>query len=95
MKKKVPSLVDLCIRIAIDNVRYLGDVGETDIDLLGQILPHCTVDQLMHIEKSTEVSSNPRILKVSCSVGTLTFSICTIAGQGSESCDGQVMEDIL
>lgn len=56
LKRKVPSLVDLCVRTAIDNVRYLGDVGETDIDLLEHILPHCTVDQLMHIEKSTEVS---------------------------------------
>lgn len=50
-----PSLIDLCIKTAIDNLRYLGDVGETDIDLLGRILPHCTIDQLMHIEKSTEV----------------------------------------
>lgn len=54
VKRKVPSLVDLCIRTAIDNVRYLGDVGETDINLLDHILPHCTVDQLMHIEKCTE-----------------------------------------
>ncbi|PKI33622.1 hypothetical protein CRG98_045978 [Punica granatum] len=54
LKKKVPSLVDLCIQTAIDNVRYLGDVGETDIGLLEQILPHCTVDQLMHIEESTK-----------------------------------------
>ncbi|KAJ4981249.1 hypothetical protein NE237_032086 [Protea cynaroides] len=34
-------------------VRYLGDLGETDIHLLKDILPHCTVDQLMHIENST------------------------------------------
>ncbi|KAK4749823.1 hypothetical protein SAY87_027272 [Trapa incisa] len=53
LKRKVPSLVDLCVRTAIDNVRYLGDVGETDLDLLEHILPHCTVDQLMHIENST------------------------------------------
>ncbi|OMO60894.1 RNA polymerase II transcription factor SIII, subunit A [Corchorus olitorius] len=50
---KPPSLVDLCVRTAIINVRYLGDVGETDSDLLARILPHCTVDQLMHVEKST------------------------------------------
>lgn len=55
MRRKTPSLVDLCIRTAIDNVRYLGDVGETDIELLSHILPHCTVDQLRHIEKCTEV----------------------------------------
>lgn len=52
---KVPSLVDLCVQLAIDNVRYLGDVGETDYHLLDRILSHCTLDQLMHIENSTEV----------------------------------------
>ncbi|XP_050380320.1 elongin-A [Argentina anserina] len=49
-----PSLVELCIHMAIDNIRYLGDVGGTDFDFLEQILPHCTKDQLMHIEKSTK-----------------------------------------
>ncbi|CAN6573836.1 unnamed protein product [Malus baccata var. baccata] len=49
-----PSLVDLCINTAIDNLRRLGDVGETDSHLLKKILPHCTVDQLMHVEKSTK-----------------------------------------
>ncbi|KAK4275523.1 hypothetical protein QN277_018591 [Acacia crassicarpa] len=53
-RKKVPSLVDLCVQKAIDNVRYLGNVGETDAYLLERILPHCTLDQLMHVEKSTE-----------------------------------------
>lgn len=57
LDKQVPSLVDLCIRTAIDNVRYLGDVGETDLHLLEHILPHCTIDQLMHVEKSSKVSS--------------------------------------
>ncbi|KAK6142264.1 hypothetical protein DH2020_022612 [Rehmannia glutinosa] len=52
--RKIPSLVDLCVQTAIDNVRYLGDVGETDYHLLDRILSHCTVDQLMHIENSTE-----------------------------------------
>uniref|UniRef100_A0A1D1YEG3 Elongin-A n=2 Tax=Anthurium amnicola TaxID=1678845 RepID=A0A1D1YEG3_9ARAE len=51
---EVPSLLRLCIQTAIDNVRYIGDVGETDITLLKDILPHCTLDQLAHIEKSTE-----------------------------------------
>lgn len=54
-RKLVPSLVDLCIKTTIDNVRYLGDVGETDINLLDRILPHCTVEQLTHIEKCSEV----------------------------------------
>ena len=49
----MPSLVSLCIQSAIDNVRYIGDVGETDLGLLKEILPHCTVDQLTHIEKCT------------------------------------------
>ncbi|KAM3302041.1 transcription elongation factor B polypeptide 3 [Capsicum chacoense] len=54
MRRMVPSLVDLCVQTAVDNVRYLGDVGETDIDLLGRILPHCSLEQLKHVEKSTE-----------------------------------------
>ncbi|KAL5722733.1 hypothetical protein ACHQM5_006217 [Ranunculus cassubicifolius] len=54
LKRKIPSLVDLCIQTTIDNLRYLGDVGETDIELLKDILPHCTADQLMRIEKSTQ-----------------------------------------
>lgn len=52
-KRKAPSLLHLCKQTTIDNLRYLGDVGETDIELLKDILPHCTEDQLMHIEKST------------------------------------------
>ncbi|KAL1567315.1 hypothetical protein AAHA92_02805 [Salvia divinorum] len=53
MMRKAPSLVDLCVNMAIDNVRYLGDVGETDNHLLERILCHCTLDQLMHIENIT------------------------------------------
>lgn len=53
MTRKIPSLVDLCVQMAIDNVRYLGDVGETDSHLLDRILCHCTLDQLTHIENST------------------------------------------
>ncbi|QCD78416.1 uncharacterized protein LOC114186966 [Vigna unguiculata] len=51
---KIPTLVDLCVQTVIDNVRYLGDVGHVDQHLLERILPHCTVDQLMHVEKSTK-----------------------------------------
>ncbi|PIN04668.1 hypothetical protein CDL12_22793 [Handroanthus impetiginosus] len=54
MMHKAPSLVDLCVQVAIDNVRYLGDVGETDYHLLERILSHCTIDQLIHIENCTE-----------------------------------------
>jgi len=52
---KIPTLVDLCVQKVIDNVRYLGNVGCVDQHLLERILPHCTVDQLMHVEKSTKV----------------------------------------
>lgn len=52
--RKIPSLVELCVYKVIDNLRFLGDVGETDIHLLERILPHCTVEQLMHVEKSSE-----------------------------------------
>lgn len=54
VSRNVPCLVDLCIQTAIDNVRYIGDVGETDTHLLKHILPHCTVEQLAHIEKCSE-----------------------------------------
>ncbi|CAA2963605.1 transcription elongation factor B polypeptide 3 [Olea europaea subsp. europaea] len=53
-KQRVPSLVNLCVQVAIDNVRYLGDVEETDFHLLERILPRCTLDQLVHIENCTE-----------------------------------------
>lgn len=52
---KAPSLVDLCVQTAIDNIRYIGNVGPTDSHLLERILPHCTVEQLMHIENVTAV----------------------------------------
>ena len=55
MTRKPPLLVDLCVNLAIDNVRYLGDVGHTDHHLLERILCHCTLDQLMHIENSSTV----------------------------------------
>lgn len=53
-RKKIPSLLDLCVQTAIDNLRYIGDIGEVATHLLERILPHCTVDQLTHIENSTE-----------------------------------------
>ncbi|XP_042376239.1 uncharacterized protein LOC121969962 isoform X1 [Zingiber officinale] len=52
--RKVPSLVELCTQTAIANLRYMGDVGDMDLDLLKDILPHCNIDQLTHIENSTE-----------------------------------------
>lgn len=50
----IPSLVDLCVQTVVLNVRYLGNVGETEFHLLDRILPHCTMDQLTHIENCTE-----------------------------------------
>ncbi|KAK8970979.1 hypothetical protein KSP40_PGU017514 [Platanthera guangdongensis] len=52
--RKAPSLVKLCIGSVIANLRYVGNVGGIDLHLLQEILPHCTIDQLMHIEESTE-----------------------------------------
>ncbi|XP_018473054.1 uncharacterized protein LOC108844317 [Raphanus sativus] len=54
LSKKPPSLVDLCVRLAIDNVRYIGYVGGVDFQLLEKIMQHCTLEQLMHIEDSTQ-----------------------------------------
>ncbi|XP_022979565.1 uncharacterized protein LOC111479243 [Cucurbita maxima] len=39
---------------AIDSLRFLGDVGQTDLNFLEHILPHCTVEQLMRIENSSK-----------------------------------------
>jgi elongin-A len=50
----VVSLLELAVRKAIDNLQYIGDVGETDLQLLKRILPHCTAEQLHHIETSTK-----------------------------------------
>lgn len=52
--RKVPTLVELCLQTAISNLRYIGDVGEVDLYLLKDILPHCNIDQLTHIENSTQ-----------------------------------------
>ncbi|CAH9091119.1 unnamed protein product [Cuscuta epithymum] len=54
VNRNVPSLVDLCVQFAICHVRHLHDVGETDYHLLDRILPHCTIDELACIERSTE-----------------------------------------
>lgn len=71
MKRKGPSLVDLCVQKAIDNLRYLGDVGETALHLLERILPHCTLDQLMHVENSTEVRTTIIHFRVKIFIGDL------------------------
>ncbi|KAL5583508.1 hypothetical protein UlMin_015950 [Ulmus minor] len=54
MKLKAPCLVDLCVKTGIDNLRYPGDVGEMDLYLLDQILPHCGIDHLEYVEKGSQ-----------------------------------------
>ncbi|EFJ06298.1 hypothetical protein SELMODRAFT_440234 [Selaginella moellendorffii] len=54
MGARAPSLQELCIHTAIDNLHRFGDVGDTDLDLLRIILPHCTTDQLRHIENCSK-----------------------------------------
>ncbi|KAK3026976.1 hypothetical protein RJ639_041737, partial [Escallonia herrerae] len=45
---------ELYTQRAIDNVQYLGDVGDTSVHLLECILPHCTAERLRDIENSTK-----------------------------------------
>ncbi|KAF3324257.1 transcription elongation factor B polypeptide 3 [Carex littledalei] len=53
-QRRPPSLVDLCTNVAIENVRYIGNVSGLDINLLERILPHCNKTQLAHIENCTK-----------------------------------------
>ena len=51
---KAPTLLDLCIKTAIDNRKHLGNVGDVSTEFLEQILSHCSKEELVHIEKSTK-----------------------------------------
>lgn len=53
-RRKVPSLVELCRDTAILNLRFMGDVGDTELHLLKDILPRCNIKELTHIEYSSE-----------------------------------------
>jgi elongin-A len=53
------SLLELCVRKAIDNLRYMESVDGVEMDLLKRILPHCTLEHLTNIEKNTKVSQFP------------------------------------
>ena len=53
-KGKLIALDDRWVSIAIDNLDSFGDVGYLDFKFLDQVLPHCSKDQLIHIEKSTK-----------------------------------------
>jgi hypothetical protein len=55
--KKPLSLVELCVRTVIDNLRYVGSVDGVETELLKRILPHCTQEQLTRIENRTEVAN--------------------------------------
>ncbi|XP_066350965.1 uncharacterized protein [Miscanthus floridulus] len=54
-RKKPLSLLELCVRKAIDNLRYMESVDGVEMDLLKRILPHCTQEHLTNIEKNTEM----------------------------------------
>lgn len=46
-----PSLLELCIRTACENVAHIGDVGSLPTQFVSRILQSCSgVDQLRHIE---------------------------------------------
>ncbi|CAM6123417.1 unnamed protein product [Calypogeia fissa] len=52
--RKCLSLEELCVRTAIDNLDFIGDVGGLDSQFLKIILPHCTAEQLLNIEEATK-----------------------------------------
>ncbi|PRQ58803.1 putative RNA polymerase II transcription factor SIII, subunit A [Rosa chinensis] len=53
-KGRLIRLNDHWVSIAIDNLDSFGDVGYLDFRFLDQLLPHCSKDQLIHIEKCTK-----------------------------------------
>uniref|UniRef100_A0A8I6XSF3 Elongin-A n=1 Tax=Hordeum vulgare subsp. vulgare TaxID=112509 RepID=A0A8I6XSF3_HORVV len=54
-ERKPLSLLELCFRSAVDNLRYMNSVDNLEMGLLKRILPHCTLEQLTHIESCTEM----------------------------------------
>ncbi|KAM0876658.1 hypothetical protein ACQ4PT_036033 [Festuca glaucescens] len=55
-ERKPPSLLELCVRKAIDNLRHIDGV---DSPLLRRILPHCDLEQLTRIESRTATDLTP------------------------------------
>ncbi|KAH9573678.1 hypothetical protein CY35_01G013100 [Sphagnum magellanicum] len=52
-----PSLLELCIRTACENVAHIGDVGSLPTQFVSRILQSCSgADQLRHIEVSSKRS---------------------------------------
>ncbi|KAM0882484.1 hypothetical protein ACQ4PT_032251 [Festuca glaucescens] len=58
-ERKAPSLLDLCVRKAIDNLRRVESVDGVDTPLLRRILPHCDLEQLTRIESHTATDLSP------------------------------------
>lgn len=58
-QRKPLSLLELCIRTVIDNLRYVSSMDGVEMQLLKRILPHCTLDQLTRIESCTEMDISP------------------------------------
>ncbi|XP_047080155.1 uncharacterized protein LOC124690871 [Lolium rigidum] len=56
---KAPSLLELCVRKAIDNLRRIESVDGVDTPLLRRILPHCDLEQLTRIESRTATDLTP------------------------------------
>ncbi|KAI5006065.1 hypothetical protein ZWY2020_033308 [Hordeum vulgare] len=54
-ERKPLSLLELCFRSAVDNLRYMNSVDNLEMGLLKRILPHCTLEQLTHIESCTQM----------------------------------------
>ncbi|XP_047080373.1 uncharacterized protein LOC124691143 [Lolium rigidum] len=56
---RAPSLLELCVRKAIDNLRHIQSVDGVDTPLLRRILPHCDLEQLTRIESRTATDLTP------------------------------------
>lgn len=58
-RRKPISLLELCIRTTMDNLRYVDNVDGVEMDLLQRILPHCKMEDLTRIENNTEMDLTP------------------------------------
>uniref|UniRef100_A0A0D9X4T5 Elongin-A n=1 Tax=Leersia perrieri TaxID=77586 RepID=A0A0D9X4T5_9ORYZ len=58
-RRKPPSLLELCIRTTMDNLRYVQSVDGVEMNLLERILPHCKLEDLTRIEDNTEMDLSP------------------------------------
>ncbi|KAK1601834.1 hypothetical protein QYE76_032730 [Lolium multiflorum] len=58
-ERKPPSLLELCVRNVIDNLRYVDNMDGVEMQLLKRIMPHCTLEQLTRIESRTDMDISP------------------------------------